>query len=91
MHGGHLKLHGGKFYVRTRDIRKGATRDTSSELTFRPCHMYGLDGLSVNGLYDTFVNVLNVQSINFFPRDVRGLKTIIRHWSENIIHQRSSS
>ena len=69
-------MHGGKFYVRTRNIRKGATRDTSSELAFRHCRMYGLDGLSVNGLYDMFVNGLDVQSINVCPRDIRGLQKL---------------
>ena len=70
-------MHGGKFYVRTRDIRKGATRDTSSELTFRSCHMYGLDDLSVNGLYNMFVNGLDVQSIIVFPCDVCGLRKLL--------------
>ena len=29
--------------------------------------MYGLDELSVNGLYDLFFNGLDIQSINFRP------------------------
>ena len=29
LHGGHTKFLGGKYYVHTREIRKGATRDTS--------------------------------------------------------------
>ena len=37
-------------FIYTRETRKGATRATSSERTARPCHMYGLDELSANGL-----------------------------------------
>ena len=38
--------------------------------------MYGLDELSVNGLYDMFVNGLDVQPINVCPCDVRGLRKL---------------
>ena len=47
-------------YVFNRDISKGDIRDTLSRQTSRPHHLYVLDELSANGLYDLCVNVLDV-------------------------------
>ena len=59
--------------MRTRDIRKGATRDTWSELTVCTRCMYGLDDMHPNGLYNLFFDGLDVQCIKTFPRDVCGM------------------
>ena len=39
--------------------------------------MYGLDDLSANGLYDLFVNGLDVQSINFCPCGIYGIHELL--------------
>ena len=73
LHGGHTKFLGGNVYVHTCEIRKGAKMATLYEWTVCHHHVYGLDDMSVNGLYDMFVNVLDVQSINIRTCDVHGL------------------
>ena len=45
-----ITLHGGKFNVRTCDIRKWATMATWYESNFHPCHLYGIDDLFTNVL-----------------------------------------
>ena len=69
----YIKLHGVQFNVRNCDVRKGATRDTWSELTVRPSHVHSLDELAANGLFNLSINGMDVISINIHPRYVRGL------------------
>ena len=73
LHGGHIKLIGGTFYARTRDNRKGATNTNSSEWTVHTFHVYGLDKTPANGLYNHFINGLDLQYINVCPCVVCGL------------------
>ena len=59
------------------------------ESNFHPCHLYGIDDMFTNGLYDLSVNCLDLLSINVFPLGVGGLHefsiTGLKKLSINII------
>ena len=64
LHGGHIKFIGETFYVHTCDTRRGATTANFSEWTVFPRYVYSINEIYINGLYDMFVNGLDVQSIH---------------------------
>ena len=71
-----IKLHVGKFNLRTRDIREGIHRLPGMNLLSVlacSCDIHNLNEMSANSLYDLSVNGLNILSINVHPFDVSGL------------------
>ena len=41
-----------------------------------PCHVHGLHYLSVNGLYDLYINDMDIISTNVCPLDILGMQNI---------------
>ena len=97
----YIKLHGGNFNVRNRDVREGLHGMNELSIIVCTCEIHDLNELSVNGLNELLTNVhphgisgmnelsvngMDELTVNVFPRDVKEYRDVTSDSRINILN-----